>query len=122
FLVASAWWSLYPVIVGGDHFALFRFLLPVIVLWAIAVSRMSHILLNGSRAVPMAIGAALIIASNAMMLLHPQRRDALEEVRLAANWADIGRWCASHLKGSLATLTVGAIPYYCDRITIDPVG
>jgi hypothetical protein len=51
-----------------------------------------------------------------------EMREARAEVQRARGWASVGRWCAGLPPGLVASLTVGAIPFYCDRTTIDLLG
>jgi hypothetical protein len=110
------------ILVGGDHFPLFRFFVPVLGLCAIVASRVSRALAAQSR-IPLAVAVAIVLAGNSILLLTPDMQLASREAREAAAWARTGRWCAEHLEpGLVATLVVGAIPFYCNSPTLDLLG
>jgi hypothetical protein len=123
FVCAIVWWLTYVVSVGGDHFALQRFIVPALALCAVVGARLAAAAMVSTRRKRAAAAAALMLASNGFMLLTPEIRIARAEVVDARTWERIGNWCADNLPpGSFATLVVGAIPYFCDRETIDVVG
>ena len=119
------WITLLIVLTGGDHFGLFRFFVPVVALTALLVGRIADTFVASSprpmRAI--VIGMALIVAVNGYFLSSPEVARARFEVVYARGWANTGRWCAANLlPGSLAATVVGAIPYFCDRPTVDLLG
>jgi arabinofuranosyltransferase len=125
-VLALAWWTCYVILIGGDHFALFRFFVPALAVFALAAARLVAAAETdrrlGSNRVRAAAGIALL-ATNLFLFVSPQVRGGRIEVREAQGWADTGRWCNSYLPpGSIASLVVGAIPYYCDRVTYDLLG
>jgi hypothetical protein len=120
--LSAAWLALYAVVAGGDHFALFRFLLPSIVLLSVVAGRIAANLISSRRLAP-SLAALLMVGANTFVLVSPQSAAARSEVQQAIAWADTGRWCAATLPpGSLASMVVGAIPFYCDRPTVDLLG
>jgi hypothetical protein len=124
-LACAAWFVVYDIVVGGDHFALFRFLVPVLALCALPIGDIAASLASHGRRAPrgIALAAVLLVAGNAFTLASPAGRAGRSEVRQAAAWAKTGRWCAAELPaGSIASMVVGAIPYYCDRYTLDLLG
>jgi hypothetical protein len=121
---AAAWLTLYALLVGGDHFALFRFLVPALALLAVVAGRTAGRVLPPQRPTRHVLAAAgLAVAVNAFVFATPQASAARSEVAQAAAWAKTGRWCAERLPpGSIASMVVGAIPFYCDRYTHDLLG
>lgn len=120
----AAWIVVYATLVGGDHFALFRFLVPAIALAAVLAGRLAVAYAEPQEGPwrNVAVIAALL-AANAFVLAGPQTAAARSEVGQATAWANTGRWCAARLPpGSIASMVVGAIPYYCDRETVDLLG
>jgi hypothetical protein len=120
----ASWLVLYAAIVGGDHFALFRFLVPALATVSVMVGRLAPVLIEQRRnARQTGVMALAILGVNAFVLAGPPGAAGRSEVAQATAWANTGRWCAEHLPaGSIASMVVGAIPYYCDRETIDLLG
>jgi hypothetical protein len=119
------WWTAFVCVVGGDHFAFYRFFVPVFGLFAVLLTRISGAVLRRSQTRLKHAGliAATALALNAWILFGPQTEPARSEVVQARAWARTGQWCASELPpGSVATLVAGAIPFYCDRETYDLLG
>ena len=120
--LSAAWVAIYALVAGGDHFQLFRFLLPGIALVSLAAGRLAARMIVSGQLTPW-LAAAIVVGSNAFVLVSPQSAAARSEVQQARAWADTGRWCAATLPpGSLASMVVGAIPFYCDRPTVDLLG
>jgi hypothetical protein len=121
-LAIIAWWILYVTWVGGDHFALFRFIVPVVGLCAVIVSRVTRVLIDQA-AIWSVFAATVVVLGNSAYLATPDLKAARTETRMAAGWARTGQWCAANLEpGPIATLVVGAIPFYCDYPTLDLLG
>jgi hypothetical protein len=123
--LVAVWLTLLIVATGGDHFGLFRFFAPIVALTALVVGRISYAFIAASdRPVrTVAIALTAIVAANGYFLASPDAARGRFEVIYAKGWANTGRWCAAHLPdGSIAATVVGAIPYYCDRPTIDLLG
>ena len=120
----AAWIVVYATLVGGDHFALFRFLVPALALAAMLAGRLA-VAHAGPQEGPRKRVAiiAVLLAVNGFVVAGPQTAAARSEVGQAKAWANTGRWCAARLPpGSIASMVVGAIPYYCDRETVDLLG
>ncbi len=121
----AVWWLVCVLLVGGDYFALSRFLIPVYALVALMLARIVRTLVS-----PLAHNYArfgLIVAAavvvNASAWLTSDVSEARAEVERARGWTVAGKWCATHLpEGSIAVVTAGAIPFYCARETIDLLG
>ena len=95
-LSVVGWWAVYVILVGGDHFPLFRFFVPVLGLCAVIVNRVSRALAAQSRAaVPIAVAAVLL--ETLIFTPYAGRAVGRREVREAAAWAMTGQWCAAHL-------------------------
>jgi len=117
----------YVVYVGGDHFPMFRFLLPVIpalilllgLLWFQAFGGLSGPVFQASR---IALPVALLVAAALCQSMEGER--ARREPRLAEKWADRGRWLAGHTPPDavLATTSVGAIGFFSGRTVVDMLG
>ena len=120
--LSAIWLAIYALVAGGDHFALFRFLVPCIALMSVVAGRLAARMVATGQLAPW-LAALIMIGSNGFVLISPQSAAARSEVQQARAWADTGRWCADALPpGSLASMVVGAIPFYCDRPTIDLLG
>jgi hypothetical protein len=124
FVGSSLWWLAYVVFAGGDHFPLYRFVIPAIALASILVGSSVSLLINGpSRREPAAISATVLILANLLGLTTDDAALARAGVFQAKAWARTGQWCASELSdGTIATLVIGAIPFYCNRGTYDLLG
>jgi len=117
----------YVVFVGGDHFPMFRFLLPIIPalilvlgsLWSRAFTRLSGPVFQALR---FALTLAVLFAAVLCQSMEGQR--AIRELRLAEKWADRGRWLAEHTSPDtiLATTSIGAIGYFSGRTVVDMLG
>lgn len=119
----AAWLLAYVLVAGGDHFALFRFLVPSIAIAAIGIGRLAAQWMRSAKVKHPSIVAIAIVLANLSPAAGPQGSAARSEVGQAAAWAKTGRWCAARLPpGTIASMVVGAIPYYCDRPTIDLLG
>jgi hypothetical protein len=122
-VAAIVWWLAYVVAVGGDHFALQRFVVPAIALCAVVGARLAGAAVESAQTRPAWIAAGAVLLINVFPLASPEMPVARVEVTAAQEWDRMGRWCADTLPpGSIAMLMVGAIPYYCQRETIDIVG
>jgi arabinofuranosyltransferase len=121
-LSVIATWSAYVVWVGGDHFALFRFFVPILGLCAVVLSRVAWMFACRSRAA-LPFAAILVVGSNCVPLATPELAAARGEVQETAAWAKTGQWCKESLEpGLVATLAIGAVPFYCGHPTLDLLG
>lgn len=117
----------YVIFVGGDHFPMFRFVLPVIpalvllsgLLWPRALSGLSGSVSAGLRIV---LPAAIICAAALCQTMEGDRARRMS--LLAEKWADRGRWIADHTPANtvLATTSIGGIGYYSGRTVVDMLG
>lgn len=124
FVGSAVWWLVYVTLAGGDHFPLYRFMIPTVALAAIFVgSSLSTLIGVGSRRESSAIGVIVLILANLLLLTTNDAALARAEVFQTTAWARTGQWCASELPdGTIATLVIGAIPFYCNREIYDLVG
>jgi len=120
-------WLSYVLYVGGDHFSLFRFWLPVLPALLLILGWAYALLLRRAagprRRAVLCGGCAAMLASNALAW-GLDGRDALGEVALVRGWARTGRWlaCATPPDATIATPTIGAIGYFSDRRIVDMLG
>ncbi len=121
----------YLVLIGGDHFALFRFFVPILPLIGFAMILMAEHWLAfhtrpGSAAI--AISCTLCVmalsASNFWVYAGHGGARAELEVELARRWSDVGRWLQRNVPAdsTIASSVVGAIPYYSGLTTYDLLG
>ena len=124
YLASILWWSIYVLFTGGDHFPFARFFVPAIGLAAVILGPSVTALLKGRAARDsLAIAALLVVCANWLQFTTDDAALARAEVVQTNGWARTGQWCASELPdGTIATLVVGAIPYYCNRETYDLLG
>ena len=126
-----ATWIAYVTYVGGDHFAMFRFYVPIlpimIFLFISGVDRLSRRFQVFSRRTGVALLALLalltLITSVGVYRLHNGER-ARDEVQLANAWVRVGNWLKENVPpdSTLASMVVGAIPYYSGLPTYDILG
>jgi hypothetical protein len=119
-LAVTACWASIVAGLGGDHFVLFRFLVPVLplVLLAMALAPAPH---DHSRWHLTTLAA---LAASPWLLFHPEALKSRQEVQLAAMWAETGRWLGANVPANtrIAAPVVGAIPYFSQLPTIDLLG
>jgi hypothetical protein len=124
-------WSAYVTWVGGDHFAMFRFYLPLLpligLLFADGLSRFSERYsgVNRQRFVfVLLVVAMLVCASSFLAYQRFEGYRAREEVYLTRQWTNVGAWLKQNVPpdSSLASMVVGAIPYYSGLKTYDMLG
>lgn len=129
-LYLAAWvvaWAGYVTYVGGDNFAMFRFLLPafpaifllLIRSWSLAVTPLRP----ASRRACLAALALAFTASHGLTL-RSQAKSYRGDVILARAWSDVGRWIERETPKDavIATVVPGAIGYFAHRTTIDMLG
>ncbi|HEX6902214.1 MAG TPA: hypothetical protein VF789_21030 [Thermoanaerobaculia bacterium] len=129
-LAVLSLWAVYVTAVGGDHFGLFRFYVPVLpLIAALAVLWAGHLLPGGdgsSRARAAAVALALVLSLTAInySAYVSQVGRFREEIALAQAWAEVGRWLGANApKGStVALIPVGAVPYYSGLNALDLLG
>jgi len=126
-----ATWIAYVTYVGGDHFAMFRFYVPVlpvmIFLFVSGIDLLSRRFQIFSRRTGVALlallGVLTLITNVGVYRLHNGER-AREEVQLANAWVEVGSWLKVNVlpDSTLASMVVGAIPYYSGLPTYDILG
>ena len=124
-------WTGYVVWVGGDHFAQFRFFVPILPLLVfLSVSMLdwlskSSLVRTKYRSIGVTImfTIALLGLNCSAYVLHEGER-AAGEVRMARSWAQVGLWLRQNAPSdaTIASVVVGAIPYYSGLRTYDLLG
>lgn len=127
------------VYVGGDHFAMFRFLVPVVPLLGLAALYPAAALLKRAtirpsvHAAAMVVSLAAIVASGLLVGRQGKRDEALVRSQFAGyllgctrarEWELTGRWLKEHTppEATIATVAIGAVGFFSDRTIIDPHG
>jgi hypothetical protein len=124
---------------GGDHFAMYRFMAPVLPFLS-AMALYACITVSG-RVQRRDLATALLVAMCLVVIGIPGlrvgrqlRRDKEPlrsqfewhqfEVTLAHEWSLVGRWMERHLPSgsSVVVLPIGAIGFYSGLTVLDPVG
>ncbi len=128
---AAVMWTSYLVLVGGDHFAQFRFFVPILPLLLFLSISIVDWLNQPYRAknkyrslgTSMLLIVALLGLNFSSYALHEGAR-AAGEVRMARSWAQVGLWFRQNAPSdaSIASVVVGAIPYYSGLRTYDLLG
>jgi hypothetical protein len=138
-LLAAAAELLAVVYVGGDHFGMFRFLVPVVPLLMLVALYPAALLVSrpaAHRGLAMAavgISVAAIVGSGLLVARQgkrdePQLRDQLAGhllgCRLAREWEQAGRWfkANSPADATVATVAIGAVGFFSERTIVDPHG
>ncbi|MCH2170708.1 hypothetical protein MK489_07975 [Myxococcota bacterium] len=130
-VAAGASWLVYVVLVGGDHFALFRFFVPILPLMAFAMILISQDWLatpNRSGIGAWVLGcvfcAVVLSASNVWVYAGNGGKTANIEVELARRWSVVGQWLKANVptESTIASSVVGAIPYHSGLTTYDLLG
>ncbi|UCE59072.1 MAG: hypothetical protein JSU63_16705 [Phycisphaerales bacterium] len=139
FLLIAAVQALVIVYEGGDHFAMFRFMVPVLPFvslvalypcsYALKRFRASHVLAGAATLVALgAIASSSLIVWKQTVRQEEQKVTHLKqftsECRHARDWASIGRRLRQDAaKGeSVCTVAIGALGYYSGMTVIDPHG
>ncbi len=122
---------------GGDHFALYRFIVPVLPIlcvlalhpWVALAGRLGWI---GWRRRAVVTGGLAILAVSALTIGQSRTKGhaapELEVLRIEAGysvqWEEIGRYLrrVAPREASLSTTAIGAIGFYSDLRIIDPLG
>lgn len=123
-------YTLYIIVVGGDHFPGYRFFVPLVPPLAVLLAAglaASHAWLH--RIAPRAATAllALALAGHAALALGSSASyDAIiaGDHESAGIWGEIGAWLATETPpgASVAAMGAGAIAYQSDRVVIDMLG
>jgi len=123
-------WTAYVIFVGGDHFAMFRFFVPVLVPLAFLLLLEVESLTPATArpgwrraATLVAIAAVLFFLNLSVYWFHGGAR-ARYEVQLANAWGNVGSWLKAHVPSgsTIACVPVGAIPYFSGLETYDLLG
>ncbi len=118
------------VSLGGDHFPLHRFLLPTLVFIAYGLGRGFSELtqwfpkLTGFRiAIPAGVVITLLGVSNTR-LVQQSAPDTHAQVVMAERWSEVGIWFHDNAmpEATMASIVVGAIPYFSGLECIDLLG
>jgi arabinofuranosyltransferase len=122
-----ALWSLYIVYAGGDHFAMFRFFLPVLPACALLIGLLwqpvrPHVAPAWEPRFKGILAFAILLASVGSILIGEGR--ARGEPELARMWGRAGKWIAENTPTDtlLATNVIGAIGYFSKRRIVDMAG
>jgi len=124
-------WGAYITCVGGDHFAMFRFYVPVLPILAFSLAPVVIRLIRSShmKGVLSLVGALAVLALSLSILNYSVYRfhggeRAKAEVQLARSWSQVGQWFRRNVphNARIASLAVGAIPYYAELATYDLLG
>jgi hypothetical protein len=134
FMLATAGvaiWALSVTALGGDHFSMLRFYVPLLPLFAWLMVFPGSTSPAGRRpsrkiapALPLIGMAAILGIQNVSVQILFGGKTARDEVGLALAWADVGRWLQRNLPpgATIASEVVGAIPYYSRLRTLDLFG
>ena len=127
------------VVEGGDHFAMYRFMVPTVPLLALLATYGAtlHVSRRGLDRIGMRGAAGIVVAmlglSYVTICLSPipadpsgrtQFRGFAGECDVARDWEVVGRHLARLLPpdASICTIAIGAIGYYSDRYIVDAHG
>jgi arabinofuranosyltransferase len=130
-LVVSSAWCAACVFAGGDHFAGFRFLVPALApIVVLVIGLLVQPPQPALRATPpfpnarFALAVAVGVLINLSVLKVHGAGWVREEVELARNWANAGRWLADNTPpgATICVPVAGAIPYYARRPVLDMLG
>lgn len=124
------------VAVGGDGLPMYRFLIPIIPLWALLTTAWIRalyqlaVLRGPARRGPYATLTGVVVVLIAVPLWVPDRESSSflayafqREVEIP-RWRAVGEWLAENSppNASVAVVPIGAIGYYSNRTVIDMVG
>jgi hypothetical protein len=124
---------------GGDHFAMYRFMVPVLPFIALlalypCAAITNRYRLSASKANIAAIISMAAIAFSGLSICKQIKRDEpatvrqfgrfLQEVDCARQWTEIGQWLRQNAPAdaSLATIAIGAVGYFSELRLVDPYG
>lgn len=138
-LLFAAFQVAATIYMGGDHFALFRFLVPTVPLLALvalcpAALAVSEYGLRDRRGVAAVLVSLLLLGATDVAAARLQKRGEppgtsqwrrfVAECRLAEQWGAIGQWLRPRAApdASVCTLAIGAVGFHSDLRIVDPVG
>ncbi|MCZ6816932.1 MAG: hypothetical protein O7F76_09610, partial [Planctomycetota bacterium] len=124
---------------GGDHFAMYRFMVPVVPLigllalypCVVFARRCRPGALMGTMAIPLGLAAVAVSGLLACKRIKADEPEFVtqyarfqQEADYARQWKKIGRWLRAHAPAdaSLATVAIGAVGFYSDLRIVDPFG
>ncbi|MGB3565098.1 MAG: hypothetical protein WBH85_11550 [Thermoanaerobaculia bacterium] len=124
---------------GGDHFAMYRFMVPVLpFLSAMAFYTcvaISERIDRRDLSTALLVAMCLVVIGVPGLRVGRQLREDMDpprsqfewqrfEARLAHEWSLVGRWMGRHLPpgSSVVVLPIGAIGFYSGLTLLDPVG
>jgi arabinofuranosyltransferase len=139
FTLVAAVELLTVVYEGGDHFAMFRFMVPVLPLITVLALYPSAAIirrygLSGVPAFLVALAGLAAIGVSDVMVNWQEKKYEFKpitqfdrfvlEARLAEQWAQTGRWLGRNAPqgASLTTAGIGAVGYFSELTIIDPHG
>lgn len=113
--------------VGGDHFSLFRFYVPVLPVIGFLLIFAVRWLVGALKCPYWGLSVVLILmitGLNGAIYVYGGGERARNEVETAQRWVEVGRWMEENLPAdaTIASVVVGAIPYYSGLITYDLAG
>jgi hypothetical protein len=120
-------WSAYIVAVGGDHFPMFRFFLPVLPALILFIGvAWSALLLSTTRGARVAFVSATVLAFVGADLWSwsLDGTGATLQPRLSASWAAVGHWIDRNTPADtlVATNVIGAVGFFSRRPVLDMLG
>jgi hypothetical protein len=127
------------IYVGGDHFGMFRFLVPVVPLLSLAALYPAGMLLtratgrSRAQAAAVVVSLAALVGSGLLAGRQPKRDEPrlrsqfaghLFGCRVAREWELAGRWLGEHTPpdATIGTVAIGAIGFFSERTLVDPHG
>ncbi|HYP38918.1 MAG TPA: hypothetical protein VEX13_01030 [Chloroflexia bacterium] len=130
-LIIVVTWAGYVTAVGGDHFAMYRFFAPVLPILALlfvaavdlAIDHFRLVQAGRVAAAAVLIGVVVVVSNYAIYERFGGVK-AREEVALARRWTGVGLWLKQNVppQSTIASMVVGAIPYYSELKTFDLLG
>jgi arabinofuranosyltransferase len=134
-----AWWSVAAVLaaqaaavvyVGGDGLPMYRFVVPLVPLWAALAAALVHDVAVRLPARPLRLALAVAVGAVTISELTPsswspqyQLYRTQQSYEIPA-WTAVGRWLREHAAAtdSVACVPIGAVGYYSGLPVIDMLG
>jgi hypothetical protein len=130
-LSVSIVWMGYVIFVGGDHFGMHRFFVPLLPILALLFAITIDILLDFIQErhvyrinlTAVSLVLTVVLFNYTIYALHGGQRGR-DEVEFARRWTNVGLWLKQNVSpgSSIASMVVGAIPYYSGLQTYDLLG
>lgn len=137
-VLVSALWTAGVIYEGGDHFPLFRFLVPILPLLVLAALSTLQTLAGraAGRLSPAALnrGGVLLLVATGFLALPQHKRDEtadvthldryLGECSMTRQWGAIGVWLRTFVPPDVpvCTIAIGATGYRSGLTILDPYG